>query len=1490
MKTSYSYKKYIGLLLLVLGSKAGFTQNTPIIAPRVPVAAPAAPTGYTAPTINYIRSWEPSMPTSDPNAVNGAANVRDVKQTTQYFDGLGRPLQTVSKGISTNGNDMVVPIIYDEFGREQYKYLPYVHPAGDGKFKTDPFNTQRNFYQDTTLNPGIGGEGYYYSQTDYEASPLNRVLSTYAPGNSWAKSYGNRPVKRQYLVNTREDSVRSWNVSGNSVVSPGTYDPAQLYKNITTDEAGNQIVEFTDKEGHMILKKVQFGDQPGTAHMGWLCTYYIYDDLNNLRFVIPPLAVEKITSTWDVTNVAYGLCFQYRYDGRNRMIMKKVPDADSVEMVYDVRDRLVFTRDGNMRPPYGSNWLVTFYDNLNRPVETALYNSDASRETLQSAMNSALSDGSTSYQYPGIRDLVVAVDDRSTYVATNTVDMVDGFDTGANDRDAFIDPALLGGTVNIPVSNPPPGIPQQSLTPLTYTFYDGYNYDGVHAAASNVFNAPQAGDNPYAEPLTATSNLTMGMVTGTKVRVLGTDQWLTATTYYNDKGRPIQVIGNNATGGKDTLTTMYDFSGKVLSTYLRHSNPRSGLAPWNAVLTVMNYDAAGRLTSVRKRINDNIALERTIAANDYDELGQLKTKTLGVQPGGTAIEQLSYEYNIRGWLKSISKDYLNNGNNISHFGQELNYDYGFRENAFNGNIAGIRWKGWNDKTQRAYGYAYDKANRLAKGDFSQRSSTGQWSNAEMNFNVNGLSYDANGNITWMSQDGMNGTAATPMDRLTYNYKPNSNQLQAVTDNSFFTAPLGDFKDGNTSGNDYDYDRNGNLNRDLNKSIRTIAYNHLNLPAKIISDKGTIDYLYDATGNKLQKTVTDNTVTPAKTTITTYAGGMVYQNDTLQFLGHEEGRVRLIYKTGVAPEYVYDYFVKDHLGNVRMVLTEKNETSTYAATMEAPAAAKENALFSNIDATRAPKPVGYPDDNSTAKNEAVAKLSAKEGGKKIGPSLVLRVMAGDTIQIGAKAFYKSQGPKDKQPSETTAENMVADLLQAFGGNNTAAGDHGAGSVNNQTPFNTNFYNNDYRKLKEKDPNQNQPDKPKAYLNFALFDDQFKLVEENSGVRQVKGEPDQLQTLAVDKMPIKKSGFLYVYASNETPQDVFFDNVIITQATGTVIEETHYYPFGLTMAGISYNAFMGRKYPENRFKYNGKELQNKEFGDGSGLEWYDYGARMYDAQIGRWHVIDPLLELNRRQTPYNYAYNNPLKFIDPDGMAVEDVVGGTRYTGEDAIDMFYQLRSGFQDKQKKKIQNKNGSSIATDNQTTPEVPYGEMVTLVKDRSEHVLKYNLMIPFGHNTRATDAVLLKAFLINKLASLLDFAITANDLLKMAQNTTQGSNADLEIPFIGSVTQTIVDQYVGETDKFIIEAAFKQGYKDIARMLNSSVGKRSGIQGGYITADQLPSLVSNGLDLNKRQLTRFNKYPDSPPNTEVKKYTYLILYNGSSKGRITDFSIVPIK
>ncbi|WP_202182945.1 DUF6443 domain-containing protein [Chitinophaga solisilvae] len=1254
------YLKWIALIAIItLFHIESSGQNIPSKNTTVPVAVPAPmPSAPQNRLVNYVRTYEPFTPITDPMTIINAGD-QEVKRSTIYIDGIGRTLQTVVKGGSGQyGRDIVSPIVYDSCGREQFKYLPYVQQTGnvnDGLFKSDPFNSQKAFYENNQLNPGIGEDKIFYSQVEYEPSPLNRVTKTYSQGNSWAKTGGNRPQTQLYQLNSPADSVRIWSISSGSniPVSTGIYPTGVLQKNIAIDENGNQLVVFVNKDKQVILKKVQLNQTPGTAHMGWLCTYYVYDDFDKLRFVIPPLATEKITSSWDPSKVANGLCYIYKYDERRRQIMRKIPGADSTEFVYDTRDRLVFTKDGNLRSK--GQWMFNGYDNQNRLVMTALYtNAAASRSLLQSGMDAASGYQELSYAFPGINDLVLASHNGSSlYQAKSSVTMENGFDSGLDaDFLADINPNLDYGTTNIKVNNSLPQINNADLTPLSYIFYDSYNFTGAVQPLTGDFNKFSISSDQHPVAISGVSAMTRGLATGSKVRIINTDQWQTTTIYYNDQGQKIQSIKDNVSGGRDIVTTIYNFNGQPLAHYLRHRNQKS-IIPEVTRLQTLTYDAASRLSSVKDRLNDNAAAEKVISLMEYDELGQLKAKRLG-GIGAQQLERITYDYNVRGLLKTIGRNYLNNIDDSSHFGQEYNYDFGFQENQYNNNVAGIRWKGWNDKTSRAYGYQYDNSSRMTAANFSQQNTTGgNWLKDVKDFSVEGVSYDANGNILSMRQNGLVDNQISSIDRLKYTYEAFSNRLLAVKDTSTVPNLLGDFKDGNTSGDDYAYDSSGNIIKDLNRKISDIRYNYLGLPERItFANQSLIQYQYDANGTKIRKIVTDKSVTPAVSTMTDYIDGFIYRNDSLQIISHQEGRIRALYKVNAPVSFAYDFFVKDLLNNTRLILTDNKESLFYRASMETAVAAKENALFSNIESTRVPKPVGFPNDGNTDKNEFVAKLVAKEGGKKIGPSIVLRVMAGDTIQIGAKAFYKSSGPQEKK-SGFPAENLLPDLIQAFGGNFPSDQTHGGNALNQQTPFNASFYNNDYQRLKEKEPGQYQSDKPRAYLNYVLFDDQFKLVDENSGVKQVKGEPEQLQVLTQDRMAIKKSGFLYVYTSNESPQDVYFDDVVVMDIPGPVLEETHYYPFGLTMEGISYSALRGPGYQPNNFKFTGKEMQKNEFSDGTGLEMYDFGARFYDPQIGRWHTPDPLSETSRRWSPYAYVYNNPMKFTDPDGMAAHPV---------------------------------------------------------------------------------------------------------------------------------------------------------------------------------------------------------------------------------------------
>ena len=266
------------------------------------------------------------------------------------------------------------------------------------------------------------------------------------------------------------------------------------------------------------------------------------------------------------------------------------------------------------------------------------------------------------------------------------------------------------------------------------------------------------------------------------------------------------------------------------------------------------------------------------------------------------------------------------------FGMDILYQEGFEEldadEQYNGNISGLRWqvKG-SQSPQRGYGFVYDDLNRITKGNYGKLGSI--WSDDDEKFSLYGISYDRNGNIMTLSRHGVTSFSGGTydygtMDSLTYLYEDAGNRLTAVNDViAGFTFDNNDFSDGTANAShEYLYDKNGNMVKDANKGIDTILYNYMNLPKEItfIDDNavllGTISYLYDALGNKLSSTIE----IAGQEYKTDYVGNYVYTDDALDFVMTEEGRIRMI--TG--GKIQYEYFLKDHLGSVRAVITDTDD--------------------------------------------------------------------------------------------------------------------------------------------------------------------------------------------------------------------------------------------------------------------------------------------------------------------------------------------------------------------------------------------------------------------------------------------------------------------------------------------------------------------------------------------------------------------------------------
>ena len=229
-------------------------------------------------------------------------------ESISYFDGLGRPLQSIQVRAGGNKENIIQYNEYDAFGRSPKQYMPYATdgiPSGDNMAFTAQQNVKTNilnFYDtpkyENTLNP--------YSETVFEPSPRSRALEQGAPGATWLvdpTSDNDHTVKTDYAFNSETDAVRNFEVSFENgdtqkpeLTLRGFFDPLQLVKNIVKDEnwtpssgKDHTTEQFTNKKGQLILKR---GYDNGQAHD----TYYVYDAFGNLTYVIPPKASDNLTS------------------------------------------------------------------------------------------------------------------------------------------------------------------------------------------------------------------------------------------------------------------------------------------------------------------------------------------------------------------------------------------------------------------------------------------------------------------------------------------------------------------------------------------------------------------------------------------------------------------------------------------------------------------------------------------------------------------------------------------------------------------------------------------------------------------------------------------------------------------------------------------------------------------------------------------------------------------------------------------------------------------------------------------------------------------------------------------------------------------------------------------------------------------------------------------------------------------------------------------
>jgi Domain of unknown function (DUF6443) len=693
----------------------------------------AAYSSANAENFNYVRSNKILKPGVQNWPQADQLDFKDRVQSTEYLDGMGRTVQSVAKEVQmdASGNllDAVAFAEYDGFGRITRNYLPYVTASNLGFFKPSaPADQQayiRNKYAESAGSPT-------WKTYTYENNPLNNIENVKDAGSAWGGDPAYTGVSDVTDYNTAAEGIRIWNIGFNEGDIPycnnDLYAAGKLGKAVITDEKGHKVINYYDVSGRHIAKKVQALNTTdpnfnANGYGGWLTTYYVYDDMGRQRAIITPKAVKYlIANNWQFVNadVYRQLCFYYNYDARGRVIVKHTPGAGDLLYVYDNNDRMVLSQDENQRSRPQKQWSFYLYDKQNRLVVTGLFDKTLSGTAWQNREAMAAFAASLNN---GMQHITIFTGSNETVQVDNPVAGSASFCNNCSN-------VVINGV----------------------NYYDNYNFPGARAFSTNYQFAPAAQNIRYIEPANVYTNV-KGFSTGAKMRVLdagfddgntGNDVFLASTIYYDYRGRTLQVLSDNGSGAADITTRQYTYDSKVASSCLNHSFAGSNIAAGYTTITSNDRDVLGRVINIKRNYNNTVT--KTLAAYTYDELGRLKTKKLSPDfNGGAGLETQEYDFNIRGQLTGINKNYALSNSTLQqwnhYFGIYLGYDN--RDNAFankqlNGNLTGVLWKTQGDNMPRKYDYEYDVAGRFTKALFVQKENPAEtnWSNQKMDFTVN----------------------------------------------------------------------------------------------------------------------------------------------------------------------------------------------------------------------------------------------------------------------------------------------------------------------------------------------------------------------------------------------------------------------------------------------------------------------------------------------------------------------------------------------------------------------------------------------------------------------------------------------------------------------------------------------------------------------------------------------------------------------------------
>lgn len=867
-------------------------------------------------------------------------------ETVQYSDGLGRPKQILNVGTSPNGKDVVTHIEYDALGRQVADYLPVPQTGA----------STRNIYlkASATDATAYGGDRIYGEKT-IENSPLGRIIGQTGPGNA----FQDNPRLFDYKANSQNEVLKFSTVTVNqngagytqSLIIGGYYPAKKLYKNLSTDEDGNTTAEFKNAQGQTILIRKTVSEPTVTqafaaipANTVNVDTYYVYNEYNELAFVITPMASKELRTNSNQTiinpagnNIIKELCYQYRYDDKARLVEKKLPGKGWEYLVYDKQDRLIMTQDANLGT--SGQWIFNKFDQYGRQAYSGLCNPGSGSRTS----NNLLPDAYRQAQQTN-----------ADAAGNNNVSRTTSFTTD------------LSGIKILYAANGTYPADTAITQMLSLNYYDKYpTADDNFVAGGTALPARPAdvlGQKTMSDDAATQKISTKGLPVASYVNIIDQASWTKTFLWYDELGREIGAHTINHLGGSTISYSVLDFAGVVKRTETWHNK----IAAEAAIHIVENfeYDHQNRLLKHYHEVVGRTP-KVLLAKNHYNEIDQLDWKKTGTASDATfaelsaPLQQIYYDYNIRNWMTGIN---LKQDDPARPLDPAAQFSYKIRYNdpetayaRYNGNIAETDWM-YEGGEHNRYVYTYDGLNRLLRADYKTVNST---VTLDANYYNEWLTYDLNGNIKTLKryarQQNPGQAAAVQIDNLKYYYDNSnlSNRLWKITDNEGNTPNPSGYPGG---GGTITYDANGNMKTMPDKGISTdILYNHLNLPKQVVQNGNPVNYTYRADGVKVHKQYVVN----GQSIDTDYLDGFVYttpysyelqrtleENPETASASQQEAfelTEKAIYNPGgptimvSSPNffptaegfydyensrYIYQY--KDHLGNVRLSYSRTSE--------------------------------------------------------------------------------------------------------------------------------------------------------------------------------------------------------------------------------------------------------------------------------------------------------------------------------------------------------------------------------------------------------------------------------------------------------------------------------------------------------------------------------------------------------------------------------------